>query len=74
MEFKHKVNELLNLVLWKWGLEDLVTYLANLNEYSNLLYIIKFLPITSRNVKMILSFGLNGVQDELYGFFRIAMV
>lgn len=30
MEFTHKVNELLNLVLSNEGLVDLVTYLANL--------------------------------------------
>lgn len=50
------------------GLKDLVTYLANLIEYSNLLYNKKFTFIIT--LVWCYHSKFNGVQDKLYGYFQ----
>lgn len=48
---------------------DLVTYLANLIEYSNLLYIIEIRPSRREGVKHTRS-QLVECRNELYGYFQ----
>lgn len=48
---------------------DLVTYLANLIEYSNLLYIIEIRPSRREGVERTRSESVE-CRNELYGYFQ----